>query len=415
MSRFENQFNIIYYTMKKIVYVVISMAFLVVGCQKTEVINPQSGHSMSFSTEMGKLTKSVGIADAENAGIRNLEAQDFSVWAYADPDSDFQSLTNVSATGIYDGIENLWVECKTASVAAVPDDPNTDGDQSVAAVPGVWTTGKEYYWPGDSKALRFFAVSADASWLRPTGDDSTCPVTPDYRTPSMTIANFEVTSTANNDLMVADFVKQDQNKKQVDLTFRHTLAKVEFIFKTLAPEQGQTAPDVWVQSLSVAGMKYKGTLDVTPTDPAATSWTFTWDRDDATTTFNDDWNETAQYLPGSEAAVLEDVTAMKLTPSPETFTTWLMLPQPIDENSEVSIDYVINKRHFTAIFPLNGDANTEIDSWACNQHIRYTVVLAPNVISFKPSVDAWDQYDANPDNGNDAQGNNIYDDIQMQN
>ena len=414
--------------MKKIVYVVISMAFLVVGCQKTEVINPESGHSLSFSIEMGKLTKSVGIADAENAGIRNLEAQDFSVWAYADPDSDFQSLTNVSAKGIYDGIENLWVECKTASVAAVPDDPNTDGDQSVAGVPGVWTTEKEYYWPGDSKALRFFAVSADGSWLRA----ATCPVTINYDVPSMTINDFEVKAApvmdntdpdnpvvvktaADEDLMVADFVKQDQNKKQVDLTFRHTLAKVEFIFKTLAPEQGQTAPDVWVQSLSVAGMQYKGTLNVTPTDPAATSWTFTWVRDDATTTFTDDWSETATYLPDSEAAVLEDQTAMKLTPSPETFTTWLMLPQPIDENSEVSIDYVINKRHFTAIFPLNGDANTTIDSWACNQHIRYTVVLAPNVISFKPSVDPWDQYDANPDNGNDAQGNNIYDDIQMQN
>lgn len=386
--------------MKKILFAAM-IAILIVGCQKTEVINQQGGPSLSFSTGMSKLTKSQGTVSAVNPGIRNLEAQDFSVWAYAGK-GDFSSVTNLdSQTKIYDGIENLLVECKNPSVIAVEDDPNTtDTNEKVDGVPGTWSTKKEYYWPGDQKSLRFFAVSADQSWLRTTP----CPVAITYNVPSLTISNFEVKATAvkndegevikkaaNEDLMVADFVEQDQTKKNVDLTFRHTLSKVQFDFKTLTPDDGKPAPYVWVQSVSVAGMQYKGNLNVTvdPEVTERTAWKFEWDQDEATETFTDDYNEQATYLEGSEAAVLADDTAMKLTTKYETFTTWLMLPQDIDENSKVTITYVINKRQFTSIFPLNGDKNTTISAWTCNQHIKYNVILAPNVISFKPIVQDW--------------------------
>ena len=390
--------------MKRMLFVALAATLLVVGCQKTEVINPVTGSPMSFTTGMSKLTKAVpGTAsDADAKGQRNLEAQDFSVWAYADPESDFSTSTDVNKdTGIYDEMENLHVECKTASVEGVVDnEATTDIDETVEAAPGEWTTNKEYYWPGDQKSLRFFAVSADQSWLHTTP----CPVKINYEVPSLTISGFEVNATpktndegeviktaANEDLMVADFVKQDQRKKNVDLTFRHTLSKVQFDFKTLAAEEGETVPDVWVQSVSVAGMKYKGTLNVT-VDSKVTekvAWDFQWTPDAATTTFTDDYDKLTTYLTGSDAAVVADPTAMKLTPKESTFTTWLMLPQTIDKNSKVTITYVINKRQFTAVFPLNGDDNTTIEKWACNQHILYTVILAPNTISFKPTVTDW--------------------------
>jgi hypothetical protein len=391
--------------MKKIFFVALSATLLAVGCQKTEVLNPVGGSIMSFTTGMGKLTKAQGTVDAENEGIRNLEAQDFSVWAYADPQSDFSTVTTVNGTTkIYDGIENLLVECTTASVdavAGVDDDPDTAVNEKVEAVeakPGTWSTDTEYYWPGENKDLRFFAVSADGDWLRPTAQGAVCPVTINYAAPSITVNDFTVRAVAtadktaaNEDLMIADFVKQNQSDKVVDLKFRHTLSKVEFIFKTLAPSTtGETAPTVYVQSLKVDGLQNKGDLNVTAVDATATPivWNYTWTNDETSTAnFTDDWKTTVTFAETVEDAAKSDNTAMQLTTTPETFATWLMLPQTIT-GKKVVITYVINNRQFTSIFPID---NTEknLTAWAYNQHIKYTITLAPNLISFNPSVEEW--------------------------
>lgn len=379
--------------MKKVLFVAAFATLLAAGCQKTEVINPTpDGTPMTFTTGLSKLTKAVGTVDADNSGQKNLEAQDFSVWAYADPDSDFSTSTIVDAsTKIYDEMENLHISFKMASDPAV-----TSGQ------PGYWdpANNKEYYWPGENKDLRFFAVSADGTWLR----GSTCPVQIDYNTPSMTISDFEVKATpitdntgeqpvvvkaaADEDLMVADYVKQNQSKKTVDLTFRHTLAKVEFIFKTLDPENDGDFADVWVQSLSMEGLQYKGDLNVTFAENT-NACAFEWKQDQETTTFTDDYDEVATYNPGTEEAALFDGTAMKLTLADQTFSTWLMMPQTIDKDNKVSITYVINKRKFTSVFSLAGDENVTVDKWSGNQHIKYTVILAPNTISFVPKVEEW--------------------------
>lgn len=387
--------------MKKIFIVALGAALLAAGCQKTEIINPVDGPVMSFNTEMGKITKAVGTADAEAAGLRNLEAQDFSVWAYADQreDSDFSTVTVVNpTTQIYDGIENLLVECKGASQDAVVDDPTTtDVNEAKEAVAGVWKTGKEYYWPGENKDLKFFAVSADGDWLRPTGEGAKCPVTITHATPSLFIDDFTVRSVktdaktaANEDLMVADFVKQNQSDKVVDLKFRHTLSKVEFVFKTLPATNGETAPTVYVQSLIVKDLQNKGDLSVIPVNANATPivWKYEWTNDTTSDAdFTDDYDDEVTYASTVDADAQEDKTAMLLTTTPETFATWLMLPQTIT-GKKVEIKYIINNRQFTSIFPIdNSDIN--LTEWICNQHIKYTITLAPNVISFNPSVEEW--------------------------
>ena len=381
--------------MKKIFFVALSATLLAAGCQKTEVLNPVGGPTMSFNTGMGKITKSVGTADAEAAGLKNLEAQDFSVWAYADPDSDFASSTVVDATTkIYDGIQNLLVKCTAASQDAVVDNPETTTDETAAAVAGTWGTEQEYFWPGDGKDLRFFAVSADGDWLRPTS--GTCPVEINYNAPSLDIKNFVVRAVkdgdktaANEDLMVADFVKQNQSKKVVDLKFRHTLSKIEFVFKTLAAATGETAPTVYVQSLKVEDLQNKGDLAVTKDATAAdVVWKYDWTNDtESIADFTDDWSETVTYAETVEEAAKADDTAMLLTTEAKTFATWLMIPQTIT-GKKVEITYIINNRQFTSVFPID---NTDISltKWACNQHIKYTITLAPNVISFNPSVEDW--------------------------
>ena len=67
--------------MKKILFVAFAATLLAAGCQKTEIIN-RVGDRIGFSTQLDKITKSVGTADAANDGEENLLAQDFRVWAY---------------------------------------------------------------------------------------------------------------------------------------------------------------------------------------------------------------------------------------------------------------------------------------------------------------------------------------------
>lgn len=403
--------------MKKILLVAISATLLVVGCQKTEVIGHEAGHAMSFTTGMSKLTKAVGSIDAENDGIRNLEAQDFSVWAYAD-DTGFENSTLVDANGIYDEMQNLHINCTTRSEYAVLDDPATTGiNEAKDAVPGVWSTGKEYYWPGKDKNLKFFAVSADGDWLRPT-DPNQCPVVIDADELIMNINGFKVRNVpvvdnsdptknkpaADEDLMVAEYVIQDQEKKNVDLVFHHTLAKVQFQFKTINVDDVA----VYVQSLVVEDLETTGDLEVTFT-PESTDKkiSFDWGElpEEGSTTlddFTDDW-ETEVITSGTDAdaefpeliegvaPTSDDKKAMKLIAEGEDdaqiFTTWLVLPQSID-GKKVKITYLMNKRRYTSTFAL--DEGITGKKWGSNQYIRYTVTIAPSVMTFVPEVDIWD-------------------------
>ena len=380
--------------MKKILFAAFAASLLAAGCQKTEVYQPaNSGEKMTFTTGMSKLTKSKGTAAAENSGQQNLEAQDFSVWAYADPEDDFSTAPAPVANGIYDGIANLLVECQTPSVPA-------EGENE--AQPAVWATTKQYYWPGPNKDLMFFAVSASGSWLRPAGENTTCPVAisvpakEDQSSTTITINEFTITNDANEDLMIADYVKQHQDKKAVDLTFRHTLAKVEFIFKLGDyTNLNEAAPNIWVQSLSMASLYNKGKLVATlgqttetSTNPTTSEWTFDWTPTDKVDYFTDHWAETAEYDTGLEDGAGADNTAMKLSKDGQTFSTWLMLPQTLNDDNKVAVTYIIDKRQFTSTFDLRG-ADASLAKWDRNQHIKYTVTLAPNLITFNASAEEW--------------------------
>ena len=380
--------------MKKILFAAFAASLLAAGCQKTEIVGttPTNGPEMTFTTGMSKLTKAQGTVAAENSGQKNLEAQDFSVWAYADPDQDFSTAPAPVTNGIYDGIENLLVECKTPSV---PAEGETQAKQAG------WATTKQYYWPGPNKELMFFAVSAKDTWLRPTSTNATCPV--DIKVPgiheatatTITINEFTVANDANEDLMIADYVKQHQEKKTVDLTFRHTLAKVEFIFKLGDYEniEGTTPPVIYVQSLSMTSLKNKGQLVATlntaaATATATTNWNFVWTPDATTTTFTDHWATEVTYPSGLEEGAGVDKTALLLTQNDQSFSTWLMLPQDLTQDNKVSVTYIIDKRQFTSTFDLRG-TDASLNKWDRNQHIKYTVTLAPNLITFNASAEEW--------------------------
>ena len=369
--------------MKRILFVAIAVTLLVAGCQKTEIIN-RVGDSMVFSTEMNKLTKSQGDQDAAAEGEVNLKAQDFKVWAYC---AYVDANNNVERGEVYDGMAGL--------------DVTWDGSK--------WGTTKEYYWPGTDKSLDFFAVSTKKAYTVPAdGETPAVPgveVTPanpgleTIGTREMTVSGYAVdNNNPNDDLMVAEFVRQHQaqNSKKVNLHFKHALAKIVFKFKTVAAQEGEVAPKVVVKSLTVADLVVDGTLKVTETtegygeeDPTRAKVALAWTLGSTLKPFADDYITDYTFDSDVETGS-DDTTAMELTTEATEFATWLVIPQGIEEK-KVSITYVINKREFTNVFSLS---KGDLKSWDINQAVTYTVTLAPNVISFNPTVEDWTIYDA---------------------
>lgn len=220
--------------MKKLFLVALSATLLVASCQKTEIINPSEGMEMTFSPKMGKLTK------ASDLGETNLQQQGFKVTAINAYEDIYTTADEFGE--IYDGINNTQFTYKNDA----------------------WGTQLQYYWPGTDKDLVFLAISSQEEGnvipeVTITGqkNDDTGLYT-DVSIQPYVIENFVVDSPAaeagpNNDLMIADAVKQNQgqNSKVVDLKFRHTLSKVEFLFVTNGQNGGTTQPEYPKLVLSV--------------------------------------------------------------------------------------------------------------------------------------------------------------------
>lgn len=364
--------------MKRILFVAFATTLLAASCSKTEVINPE-GNQIGFTTKMAKLTKAFGTADADSLGMANLKAQEFRIWAYADYEDPYTDTTEVDK--IYDKMAKI-------NVFFAPD--NASGKT------GSWAPAIDYYWPGKGKALRFFAVSGEGTHNVDVKINRTNETTV---APTVTIAEYVVNNAnPNTDLMVADFVYQNQDdivngvKGNVALNFRHALTKVQFLFKT-----NPTAADgnVYVQSVSVEGLNTKSTL-VVDGEGETLEDKFVWGERLVPATFNDDYTSTGDGFPTSllhigeaEARTPTDDTAMLLDGDAEPFCTWLALPQNV-EAKKVKIVYVIGNRQFERSFELS---KGDLKNWGVNQYVRYTVTLTPNKVSFDSSVDDWSTTD----------------------
>lgn len=213
--------------MKKVLFVAIIATLIAVGCEKTEIINPNLGTEILFSPELGKLTK------ADDPGIQNLQQQGFKVTAINSYEDIYTTIEEFGE--IYDGINNTEFTYQN----------------------GAFVTDQQYWWPGTDKDLVFLAISSAKNTNIP--EDVTINGTPNEQglcdeitMTAYEISDFEVdapgttveivgedgttTKTLNpdNDLMIADAVHQNQgeNNKVVDLKFRHALSKVQFLFVT---------------------------------------------------------------------------------------------------------------------------------------------------------------------------------------
>lgn len=373
--------------MKRSIFAAIAVILLAAGCQKTEIMN-QSGTSIGFATQTGKLTKAEDVA-----GVATLRSYGFRVWVYRNFTDEYyagpNSTTNPTGLNeIYDAMEALPVTWNTTS--------------------SKWSTAKDYYWPGAEKELKFYAVSCNetdfpslASAVKITNNDT--------ETGTTTVENFVVLPTADNDLMVAAPITQAQgqgegeNKNAVKPVFGHTLTKVQFDFRTDA--QTMDEHPVYIQNIKTSVLSTTGTITLpfTATTEKTSPWTLAAVSTETTHEFEDN-NATVITLPkakddeGNDTQVeitvdgevipqgaTADRTGLTLDGGYKTMDTWLLLPQNIS-TATVTITYIIKDRQFTKTFPLYTTGLTE---WSANQFVKYNVTIAPNLISFDPTVEDW--------------------------
>ena len=361
--------------MKKILFVALAATLLAAGCQKTEIIN-RVGDRIGFTSEMGKLTKAEG--DTEDQ-LASLKKQNFKVWAY----TAYEDALNGKSRGqIYDEIEGIEIKYDAA-----------------ATTENKWVTSNnmDYYWPGKEYDLDFYGVSTGKEDITVT---ITSPGTEALGTRKVEITGYEVaTETADDDLMVAEFVRQnqtDKDSKAVSMHFNHALAKVTFSFKTSGSK------DVIVTALEVNQLTLNGTLTATeksasnnntnngsgsnPENGGQVATRSTTENDATRAAIDLKW--TAAAAPKTDK-VTRTFTNDKLTSTAVPYTTWLVIPQTL-EGKNVKISYKIGDKEFTHVFALADNAKLPT-GWDVNQSITYTITLTPNTISFVPSVQPWDE------------------------
>lgn len=374
--------------MKKILFMAVSAVLLVAGCQKTEIQN-ESLTPIGFGTHMGKLTK-VG-PDAENDTPKgNLIEQRFHVWGFFAGKLNDPNYSDLN----YD-LGELYLD----NITVYTEDDGAN-----------WSTGETYYWPGKEKELDIYAISSydDVYSLAyvGTGDSRTCNVEIDYEEKKVKIKDFIADSDADNDLMVAPMIKQDQDDaKEITPAFQHALTKIVVKFR----EKGDS--DVWVKSAKTSPIKSKATLEVTNTLPtqiptsgpvvctAGLSWTYAEgpvvteyeaqckEQTESVTDVTDQSVHNAVKLKEMVEAV-KDEDGNITTPGNDGYITygcWLLIPQDDITGYYLDVEYIIDGMLIEQRFKLD----TVVKAWGANQQITYNVTISPDYIEFAPEIDEW--------------------------
>ena len=382
--------------MKKILFLAVSAVLLAAGCQKTEIQN-EAKTPIGFSSHMGKLTKA-NEPKAEHSGLfANLFEQNFKVWGYFATENDI----NYSLNELY--LEGVQVK----------------GEETATADSYTWYTDDIYYWPGKNKELDIYAVSswenADQGYALTLFDDknpnNNIVIDPVNRT--LTVNDFVVKSSADNDLMVAPMIRQDQDDaKEVKPAFQHALTKVLVKFK----RSGEYP--IYIVSAKTSQINSKATLTVTNTEPAAKSEiapkvstaTLTWGEQSLPVEYSAECSETFVKVTDvvGHASINEfngvelKIDADKKEAIPVTFGSWLLLPQEkTEKNSDplanvyLDVEYIVDGNYILQRFMLKAGS---VEEWKKNQQTTYNVTISPDDITFDPDVKDWAPENTQEDN-----------------
>ena len=377
--------------MKKIFFMAVSAVLLAAGCQKTEIQNeviPQIG----FKTQMGKLTKA---PDAGNAGqYANLNEQGFMAWGYFVNENDL----NYNPGDLYLGKDGKGIKVSAGRAKDTEGNEYIPVDEENNGVALSWETGEVHYWPGKGKSLDIYCVSLyDFAEENKTATNTYAKVTPYYSTKKLNVSGFIVDEGADNDLMVAPLITQNQDDAEfVSPKFQHALTKVLVKFTTTA-EAGIYVVSAKITNVkSVADLEVSNVLDETVAEgPKKYKATFEWSDGTDPRSYDAQYTGTPETVSAAPSGVTEQVSyqayavptydAANLTNSYMTFGSWLLVPQKNLTNVTLEVTYIVDNVLVNTAFALG----TGVEAWSYGMQTTYNVKITPEYITFDPIVEEW--------------------------
>ena len=371
--------------MKKILFMAVSAILLAAGCQKTEIQNEKLT-PIGFDTHMGKLTKAPNASNTEV--VTNLYEQGFQVWSYfAGPENDLN----------YEVNEPYFDEGSITVTVA---------DRTVT--PATWATEETYYWPGKGKELDLYAVSSykEDYDLTAAGNVKVDPVNR-----VVYIKDFVVDADADNDLMVAAMIRQDQDDaKFVKPHFQHALTKVLVKFRRTKGCKVYLVSATTSEINSTASLKVTNSVPPTVAEGGngtalVSNATFEWTGHTTPATYGALCAEPTTELEGviMENGNVQTVTGLvQLNAATEavkegeeivtsatdgyiTYGSWLLLPQDSIKGYYLDVQYIVDGYFISQQFKLD----TGVSAWSRNQQTTYNVTISPDYIEFEPDVKDW--------------------------
>ena len=309
-------------------------------------------------------------------------------WMVANTTTPWSVNNNLfTGTGAPNFMNNVPVTFKGATAGA-------DGSANVSAA-GLYSAGNPVqYWPsGDTPSgLSFFA------YYPANGTGITMPAN------GLGATTFTAQTVAADqiDFMVAPVVAdqyyghtnssyESGAKGTVDFTFKHTLTKVRFYFKTDNTDANTTVKLVGAQ---LSGVNKTNTLTTAYTAGAtANAGTFSYDWGAATTPATFD-----VYINGATPA--PSTNEITLSTDPTTCTlgdNFLMVPQTIAADTQkITVTWtvqtgsgaVVTNTKTIDLYDIKaGDARI---TWTKNLQVSYTITVGPKPIYFTAAVTGWD-------------------------
>lgn len=243
-----------------------------------------------------------------------------------------------------------------------------------------WETLTDYYWPPTDYKLTFAAYSPATL---PTGASAS------YGDDGLTVTDFDVTD--NVDLMYSGRIIDQTSavgESGVPVEFKHALSSVVFSAIDADPNANYK-----ITALSVSGSFIKsGTFKENLTDDAVLPSTQGWS--------NTSPEETMSSTPDLGEGVSVSDSGSE-TPITENETAWLMIPQTVNDNATVTIDYTVTP---TTGAPYNvtdksiklsefkTKESASITSWAMANRYKYIIKFGGGErvkIVFAPYIAGW--------------------------
>lgn len=326
--------------MNKKLYLMATVAIFA-ACSSNDVKNDiqESNNEIGFEAVTYKATKAE-ITD--NATLAT--AGGFVVWGYK---AKNQATMNW-ATDYYEVFNAVNVTAKANTTGTYISGDNTN-----------WTYTTKKYWDNNAKYC-FYAVA-------PAGGSYSIAGNTDAKKITITGAQSALAADSKDYLISRSGVigRAGTDHSNVDFTFNHTMAKVDFKLKKADNVDGA----VKVQKITMTGWDggagtFVQTLTATPTNNELSHTEWTIPTPNTSASFEILSNESAE---------------LTTTAATTTTKTYIMVPQTIDANKlTFTIDYTIGSEPFKAQV---GKVTTQ-QIWGTDSHITYTLTIDPKAIEF---------------------------------